>query len=405
MGILPLTLVRATSSMFSTLTFLSVVSLAVSQNLQCPTGVTAPTDFYIIGASGGDSTVECENTAAATTKGLQSGMNAVELDISVSQDNVVFLWNDPNPLDPVAQARSSGLFVAGLCNPRFNTHLGSRDMVFSLIRQNYFYVNASGVDQGATIPTLWEWMDAFAANTELQLIILDLKIVDIGLTDYLVNHIMTKAVALGATSKIRIVSSDYSMAAALQTSLSRAGYDINIASRVFGGTAGAVHLGSNENFNAVDEAKTECYGLANVGQTVSSNGWRQYQNIVSKMVTKRDEVVTDGGNYIPVLGWRINQIEKITWMICAGVDGIYTDNIGDVKSLMTRQANNDIQCCMEDKVTPCLPPYDPRLMGQGCSSMGLTYYDLTTEACPIVGIDILYTGTKLTCRQLKFCPV
>jgi len=428
MGILPLTLVRATSSMFSTLTFLSVVSLAVSQNLQCPTGVTAPTDFYIIGASGGDSTVECENTAAATTKGLQSGMNAVELDISVSQDNVVFLWNDPNPLDPVAQARrfnsfletlnietnsvnyfqnyfSSGLFVAGLCNPRFNTHLGSRDMVFSLIRQNYFYVNASGVDQGATIPTLWEWMDAFAANTELQLIILDLKIVDIGLTDYLVNHIMTKAVALGATSKIRIVSSDYSMAAALQTSLSRAGYDINIASRVFGGTAGAVHLGSNENFNAVDEAKTECYGLANVGQTVSSNGWRQYQNIVSRMVTKRDEVVTDGGNYIPVLGWRINQIEKITWMICAGVDGIYTDNIGEVKSLKTIQANGDIQCCMEDKVTPCLPPYYPRLVGQGCSSMGLTYYDLTTEACPIVGIDFLYTGTKLTCRQLKFCQV
>merc|ERR1711976_390907 len=217
MGILLLTLVRATSSMFSILISLSVVSLARSQVLTCPTGVAAPSEFYIIGASGGDSTVECENTAAATTKGLQSGMNAVELDISVSRDNVVFLWNDPNPADPVAQARSSGLFVAGLCNPRFNTLLGSRDMVFSLIKQNYFYVNASGVDQGATIPTLWEWMDAFAANTELKLIILDLKIVDIDLADYLVSHIMTKAVALSA-------------------------------------------------------------------QTVSSNGWRQYQNIVSKMV-------------------------------------------------------------------------------------------------------------------------
>ena len=116
-------------------------------------------------------------------------------------------------------------------------------------------------------------------------------------------------------------------------------------------------------------------------------------------------MVTGGGNYIPVIGWRINQIEKITWMICAGVDGIYTDNIGDVKSLKVRQANNDITCCMEDKITPCLPPYDPRLMGQGCSSMGLTYYDLETAACPLVGIDLLYTGTQLTCRQLKFCPV
>merc|ERR1712170_141512 len=403
MGILLLTLVRATSSMFSILILLSVVSLARSQVLTCPTGVAAPSEFYIIGASGGDSTVECENTAAATTKGLQSGMNAVELDISVSRDNVVFLWNDPNPADPVAQARSSGLFVAGLCNPRFNTLLGSRDMVFSLIKQNYFYVNASGVDQGATIPTLYEWMDMFAANTNLKLIILALKLVDIDLADYLVSHIMTKAVALSAQDKIRIVSSDYSMAAALQTSLARAGYDIKTASRVYGGTAGAVHLGSNENFDAVTEANTECYGMANVGQTVSSNGWRQYQKIINTAITKRDELVANGGNYVPVIGWRINQIEKITWMMCVGVNGIYTDNIADVKTLVMRQAANDIQCCMEDKMTPCLTLYDPRLMGQGCSSMGLTYYDLKTEACPLFDLDLLYTGVQLTCRQLKFC--
>ena len=49
--------------------------------------------------------VACENTAEATTAGLTAGMNAVELDISVSRDNVVFLWNDPNPADPIAQAR------------------------------------------------------------------------------------------------------------------------------------------------------------------------------------------------------------------------------------------------------------------------------------------------------------
>ena len=49
--------------------------------------------------------VECENTAAATTAGLSAGMNAVEIDVSVSRDNVVFLWNDPMPTDPIAQAR------------------------------------------------------------------------------------------------------------------------------------------------------------------------------------------------------------------------------------------------------------------------------------------------------------
>ena len=174
---------------------------------------------------------------------------------------------------------------------------------------------------------------------------------------------------------------------------------------MWGGTAGAVHIGSNENFDAVTEAKSECYNMANMGMTVSSNGWRQYQTIVDRMVKKRDEIVTDGGNYLPVIGWRINNIEKITWMLCAGVDGFYTDNVGAVSTLIQRQAQGRIQCCMEDKTTPCLPAYDPRLLGQGCSSMGATYYDYASQSCPLFDLDLLYAGTQLTCRQLKFCPI
>ena len=206
---------------------------------------------------------------------------------------------------------SQGLFVNGMCRPAFNTFLGSRDMVFSLIRQNFMYVNETGARQDATIPTLWEWMDAFAANTALQMIVLDLKIVDIDLSDFLVGHIMTKAVTLSVQNKIRIVSSDFNMAAAVQTSLSRAGYSINIAARSFGGTAGSLHLGSNADFDGVMEAETECYGMANIGQTVSSNGWRQYQNIIANMVITRDELITAGGNYIPVIGWRLNKVREI----------------------------------------------------------------------------------------------
>ena len=100
--------------------------------------------------------------------------------------------------------------------------------------------------------------------------------------------------------------------------------------RTWGGTAGAVHLGSNEAFDAVrylhisthiynsisistlqvSAAETECYAMANIGQSVSSNGWRQYQTIVDKMVTRRAEVVTAGGNYIPVIGWRLNKVNR-----------------------------------------------------------------------------------------------
>ena len=99
------------------------------------------------------------------------------------------------------------------------------------------------------------------------------------------------------------------------------------------------------------------------------------------------------------------QIEKVAWMICAGVDGFYTDNIADVKNLIDRRTAGDITCCMEDRVTPCLQPLDPRLLGQGCSSMGLSYYDFMTQSCPLFPLDFLEGGTQLTCRQLQFCAV
>jgi len=390
------------------LVILGLSSLCLAQDLSCPTGVTKPSTFYVIGASGGDIKTACENTEAATTAGLLAGMNAVELDVSVSQDNVVYLWNDPIPLDPSATARSQGLFVTGMCRPVFRTLLPSRNMVFSLIRQTYKYANESGTDQEAVIPTLHEWMDSFAAKTALELIVLDLKIAEIKLADFLVTHIMDKAITLGVTDKIRLVSSDYSMAAALQTALARASLDINIVSRVFGGTTGTVHFGydSTENFNAISEAKTECYGMANLGQTISSNGWREYQTLINKMVALRDNEVTEGGNYIPIIGWRINKVEKMAFLMCIGVDGLYTDEVAALAALKQRQDSGAIECCSPpDTTLGCLTRVDPRIMGQGCSSMGLSWYDLEVTQCPLLDIDFLYSGTKLTCRQSKFCQV
>jgi len=392
--------------LIKTLVIVGLASLGKSQVLTCPTGVTKPSTFYVIGASGGDIKNACENTEDATTAGIAAGMNAVELDISVSQDDVVFLWNDPTPLDPSATARSQGLFVTGMCRPVFRTLLPARNMVFSLIRQTYKYANESGADQEAVIPTLHEWMDTFAANTALELIILDLKIAEIDQADFLVRHIMDKASALGVEDKMRLVSSDYSMAGALQSALAREIWPINQVSRVFGGTTATVHVGygTAENFNAISEAKKECYGMANLGQTISSNGWREYQTLINKMVAYRDNEVTEGGNYVPVVGWRINKVEKMAFLMCIGVDGLYTDEVAALATLQQRRDSGAIECCNPpDQSLGCLTSFDPRILGQGCSSMGISWYDLTVDQCPLLDIDFLYSGTKLTCRQSKFC--
>ena len=55
-------------------------------------------DFLVIGHAGGDPLGHCENTIEATRSALKLGANAIEVDIAISKDDVIFLWHDPNPL-------------------------------------------------------------------------------------------------------------------------------------------------------------------------------------------------------------------------------------------------------------------------------------------------------------------
>ena len=51
----------------------------------------------ILGHAGGDPVRACENTVEATRAGLEAGMEAVHIDISLSKDKVPFLWRDHDP--------------------------------------------------------------------------------------------------------------------------------------------------------------------------------------------------------------------------------------------------------------------------------------------------------------------
>jgi len=387
------------------LSLLIAVASVKGQTLTCPASITKPTNFLVIGGSGGDSLTACENTAAATTAGIAAGMNAVELDISLSKDLVIFLWNDPNPLNPGTVARSKGLFVNGLCRPQFKTIKNTRELVYSSIKKNYIYVDKNGKDQTATIPTLTEWMDAFAANAQLERIYVDVKEVDVSVAHYIVDYVFDKATALGVADKIRLLSADYSMTGALQTALGKRSLNINLASKTVGGEIGTVHIGDSSNYNPVGEASTECYDTVAVGQTASSWSWRGYQNIITRMLSSRDSIFSESGRYHAVVSWRINDVQKIAWLMCAGVDGIITDQVAKLSNLNLRKLMSLIKCCTEEDTLPCLPRFDSRIAGQGCSTKGISWNDDETNQCPLFDLDILYSGLKLKCKKQSFCPI
>lgn len=64
-------------------------------------------DFLVIGHAGGDPVGACENTLEATRLALapNGGANAIEIDLSISKDQVVFLWHDPVPMSIQAASR------------------------------------------------------------------------------------------------------------------------------------------------------------------------------------------------------------------------------------------------------------------------------------------------------------
>ena len=45
------------------------------------------------------------------------------------------------------------------------------------------------------------------------------------------------------------------------------------------------------------------------------------------MLASRDTIMTESGRYHAVVAWRVNDVQKIAWLICAGVDGIITDQV------------------------------------------------------------------------------
>ena len=62
--------------------------------------------FLVIGHAGGNPTEDCENTLTSTRSALvDGGANAIELDLSVSLDGIVFLWHDPEPNSPESVIR------------------------------------------------------------------------------------------------------------------------------------------------------------------------------------------------------------------------------------------------------------------------------------------------------------
>merc|ERR1712062_678825 len=131
-------------------------------------------NFLVIGHAGGDPLGHCENTLEATRSALKLGANAIEVDIAISKDDVIFLWHDPNPLGLHSLARRLGFTIKGRCRPSMSINQNARELTWKQIEEFWFYddLHFAGHRSHIKIPTLKEWLNEFGWTSKPTAILL-----------------------------------------------------------------------------------------------------------------------------------------------------------------------------------------------------------------------------------------
>lgn len=136
-------------------------------------------DFLVVGHHGAPN-LAAENTVRSFEASIAVGANAMEIDVCVTEDDVIVAFHDRDPDSAVALARQGGgegyqwlPFVPALSSP---WRRPVSQLTLEELRDHYGYRRADGSrDFSATIPTLAEVLDWACAEPRLRAVYLDLK--------------------------------------------------------------------------------------------------------------------------------------------------------------------------------------------------------------------------------------
>eukprot|EP00088_Acartia_fossae_P065215 TRINITY_DN8038_c0_g1_i3.p1 TRINITY_DN8038_c0_g1~~TRINITY_DN8038_c0_g1_i3.p1 ORF type:complete len:791 (+),score=86.40 TRINITY_DN8038_c0_g1_i3:31-2403(+) len=115
---------------------------------------------FVMGHAGGDTYGACENTVQSTLLGLEEGMEAVHIDISVSKDMVPFLWRDHDPRSLSARLRQLGIYGTMACKPAIvpESLKPGHTLDWQTIQSSWFYMNTTTGLPAHQVISFQEWI-------------------------------------------------------------------------------------------------------------------------------------------------------------------------------------------------------------------------------------------------------
>eukprot|EP00096_Caligus_rogercresseyi_P012434 TRINITY_DN5210_c0_g1_i1.p1 TRINITY_DN5210_c0_g1~~TRINITY_DN5210_c0_g1_i1.p1 ORF type:complete len:337 (+),score=83.92 TRINITY_DN5210_c0_g1_i1:219-1229(+) len=324
------------------LTLLSLVSggaIPSGSRGGCFLNSTSPSQrgrkFLLVGHAGGDPINYCENTIAATRSAIASGANAIEIDLSISEDGVIFLWHDPNPWNILSLIRRLGLLLGDKhCYPRMENNKQSNTLSFYTISSSWFHVVSGNPSKVIKIVTLDEWLSIFGNNPVLDLIWFDFKDSEGSVDKFIASlRVLLKKHGINH-NKIMFSTSSQSKGRSLQAALRGNGLP---SERITVDTVSWLpFVPSWSNYDGVSKGLAMCGCCANLGSPpFAINADSALQNIVRDNVRTRELMFRSRkGPYIDVFVWTIDSPEQMKALLRLGVNGIITNRPGRLRNVI-----------------------------------------------------------------------
>lgn len=267
-----------------------------------------------------------ENTVASYAAAVELGAAAIEIDVCVTKDDALVLWHDNDPGDPVSLARGIGVeefaFTCDWPNLLDPDRKPVYEMTLGEMRQACTYSPNKGLSLGDTRGVIaFEMLeDLFAwANREPRLaeICFDVKLRP--------EDAARAPLITGAIARLR-TRDDLACTLLLPQR------------ELFAALAG-VEVPVNVTRVPDFERPNVLAGLRQVGARTVSLGytlkrtWGDFTRELGALLDARDAGALDR-----VIVWTINDEAKLRWLVAMRVDGLLTDDIGLVRSIVEDDA-------------------------------------------------------------------
>jgi glycerophosphoryl diester phosphodiesterase len=288
-------------------------------------------DFLIIGHRGAPNQA-CENTLESFAQALRLGANALELDVSITHDGHLVLWHDW--VDRVRDRAIHRLRPTGLCDvARPLLYRPVDEVALADFVQSYGYTHAG---TWVPAPTLAAFASRFAPDARVRWLFLDIKVPpdQPDLAEPLFQQAVQIFRQYDALPKVVFLTPSEAIVARLHAAAQRWQHTMGERVEVVRDVEGPQVLRVREwpssvHLNQAAEARFALWGQP----VVSLQSERAF---LREELQRRDAVNArrPPGARMRYVVWTINDPEEMCALVRLGVDGLLTDEPGQLATLV-----------------------------------------------------------------------